>query len=270
MSPTAGFGLGTWVHALPSQCSTSALPIVLVRSRPTAHTSVAETALTANSATTWPGGVGLGTRVHVRPSQCSTRVVSRLSVPPEPTAHMSVAEAALTPDRPLIPALGVGTRAHLLPFQCSTRAFDPELVLADPTAQTLLAESSVTPDRRLPNAPGAGVGTRAQLVPFQCSASVLVVRVCPTAQASVAEPALTAASEPARLVIAACGAGGAAPATGDAVTQTLVATHARIFSFRGRRAVFIGYSGSAGPMAARRTKRARCQGPVRGALRQAS
>src|SRR5262249_20804695 len=219
----------------------------------TAHTSVAETALTANSATTWPGGVGLGTRVHERPSQCSTRVVSRLSVPPEPTAHMSVAETALTPDRPLIPALGVGTRAHLLPFQCSARVFDPELVLADPTAQALAGESSVTPDRRLPNAPGAGVGTRAQLVPFQCSASVLVVRVCPTAQASVAEPALTAASEPARLVIAACGAGGAAPALSAALAQVLAAPPARTFSFRGKGAMLIGASGSAGPSAARCT-----------------
>src|SRR6516165_7071881 len=174
---------------------------------------------------------------------------------------MSLAETALTPERPAMPALGVATRAHFAPFQCSTRAADPE-PFEEPTAQTLVGEISVTPDRRLPNAPGAGVVTCAQLVPFQCSASVLVVRVCPTPQASLAEPALTAASEPARLVIVACGVGGSAPATSDAVTQALVAAHARIFSFRGKGAVFIGYSGSAGPTAARHINYAQCLGPV--------
>src|SRR2546429_256726 len=62
-APDTGLGLGTMVHALPSQCSTSVVPEL----PPTAQTSEAEV-----PPTPWrkasPGGAGEVTAVHLEPS----------------------------------------------------------------------------------------------------------------------------------------------------------------------------------------------------------
>src|SRR5579859_26350 len=85
---TPGLGLGTKLHVLPSQCSTSVDEPVT----PTAQTSVAATAATALKEVTSPG-LGLGTMLQLVPFQC------RVSVPLgwRPTAHMSLLATAATP-----------------------------------------------------------------------------------------------------------------------------------------------------------------------------
>jgi hypothetical protein len=64
--------------------------------------------------------------------------------------------------------------------------------LAQPTAQALAVALAATSPRESP-VPGLGLGTWDQTVPFQCRMSVceLGVRSAPTAQASVADRAVT-------------------------------------------------------------------------------
>src|SRR5215831_3962637 len=57
---SGGFGVGTTLHWLPSQCSAS----VLLSARPTAHTSLADTTATASRALLLESGFGLVTTCH--------------------------------------------------------------------------------------------------------------------------------------------------------------------------------------------------------------
>ena len=97
------FGLGTTVHAMPSQCSMSVLPGAPCPYPPTAQTSSAARAVTPlrSPPAGWPA-FGLITRVHEVPSQCSMSVRMRLFARVnEPTAQASDAVRAVTPDNAL-------------------------------------------------------------------------------------------------------------------------------------------------------------------------
>jgi hypothetical protein len=120
-------------QALPSQCSSTALPGYDARSGtapPTAQTSLLEIAATALSERLMagPDGVGDGTMLHVLPFQCSASVAYAGDEFPfalKPTAQTSLLATAATPRSalwvPLPGAFGVGTTLQLVPFQCSAR-----------------------------------------------------------------------------------------------------------------------------------------------------
>ncbi len=116
-----------------------------------------------------------------------------------PTAQALVAEVAVTP-RKLGPAgVGLNTRDHAVPFQCKIRS--PWLAGAKsaPTAQALAGEVALTLNSGPTMELGPGAATRDQAVPFQCKISACgwaaephaESQYCPTAQALVAEVALT-------------------------------------------------------------------------------
>src|SRR5579885_546311 len=93
----AGSGTGTMCQRRPSHCSTSARDSpLLVRVVPAAHTSVGETAATAERELERPGALGLGTTRQCRPSPCATRVrvTPGRAVLTVPTAQRLWAEAA--------------------------------------------------------------------------------------------------------------------------------------------------------------------------------
>src|SRR5215469_5874406 len=99
-----GLGLGTIVHFVPFQCSTSVtvgpeLPVgVKWKSSPTAQMLAGETTATALS-TSSPGRLGLRTSRHLTPFQCSISVRSGKE-PWSPTAHTFVAEIAAPLPKP--------------------------------------------------------------------------------------------------------------------------------------------------------------------------
>jgi hypothetical protein len=139
--PGLGLGAGTRVQEVPFQCSTRVLPRVVVPPTPTAHMSLAETALTPVRPLI--PGLGADTRAHFVPFQCSTRVADPELVLEDPTAQASVREISATPDRklPNAPGAGVGTCAQLVPFQCSASVLWVRL-RGDPRPATGQHESS--------------------------------------------------------------------------------------------------------------------------------
>src|SRR5438552_3740122 len=107
--------LGTADQLAPSQCSISG-PVMLL---PTAHTSLAATAVTSYRLP--PPTSGLGTALHVLPFQCSVSPWPEpyRDVAECPTTHPSLAVTAATPFSMLndeLP-LGLGTALHTAPFQ---------------------------------------------------------------------------------------------------------------------------------------------------------
>src|SRR5712691_10006549 len=188
-------GLGTAAQLVPFQCSVrvwAPLPV-----SPTAHTSLAETAVAPLS---WlscaPAGLGLGATVQLAPSQCKMRVcgLAKEVGSANPTAQTSLAETAVTPlSWSIGPTLGLGTTLHLRPFQCSIRVCRPTPgTWASPTAHTSSAETADTPER---NPVCFGCATLAHRLPFQCNITGGLEKLTiPTAQTSPAETAATADS----------------------------------------------------------------------------
>src|SRR4029453_14372109 len=118
-----------------------------------------------------------------------------------PTAQMSFGDRAEIPLSWLLAApagVGTATTDQAVPFQCSASAAPLRPL---PTAQALVALKATTPFSVALEPPvRVGGGRIAQLPPFQCAASgkrpaAPTVLVNPTAQASVAELALTASSD---------------------------------------------------------------------------
>src|SRR5437867_515703 len=72
-----GLGLGTTLHSVPSQCNTSVrLGPFMILYKPTAKTSLADTAATSRSSLLpRMEGLGLGTMLHSLPFQCSMSVL---------------------------------------------------------------------------------------------------------------------------------------------------------------------------------------------------
>src|SRR5215472_7868329 len=186
-----GLGLATTLQLVPFQCSASVCPVpAALRKRPTAHTSVAETAAAAARLLNPVLALGLATALQLVPFQCSIRVcVAPLALGRKsPTAQTSPAETAVTPFSSLfcVLALGLGTTLQLVPFQCSMRVWDgpkPETTKL-PTAHTSWAETAATASRMLSAPPGLGLGTTRHLWPFQCSASVSRGLPAPPSQGS--------------------------------------------------------------------------------------
>ena len=158
-----GFGLGTTLQLVPSQCSITPAGWGAPGPVPTAQTLVGESAATALTPPKRNGAVGIW--LQVCPFQC------RLVVPPpvkSPMAQTSVLESAETPVGPLTPEkAGLETRLQLVPSQCSTKA--PEGLT--PTAQALFDAGAVTPRSSLPFG-SLGLETTLQLVPSQGSINV--------------------------------------------------------------------------------------------------
>src|SRR5947208_11002204 len=99
LSVEPGSGLGTALHCVPSQCS-STEPL----SYPTAHTSSGAAAATPSSVPP-----ALGTPLHCVPSQCF--------VSPSPTAQTLVADNAVTARRRQLHKSSI-TVVQRVPSQC--------------------------------------------------------------------------------------------------------------------------------------------------------
>src|SRR5262249_44039588 len=119
-----GLGLATTLQLVPFQCSASVCPVpVVLRNRPTAHTSLAETAAAAARLLNPVLALGLGTVLQLVPFQCSISVCVAPLGPgrKSPTAQTSLPETTVTPFSWLfcVLAAGLGTTLQLVPFQCS-------------------------------------------------------------------------------------------------------------------------------------------------------
>src|SRR6266511_1355301 len=162
---------GTAVHTEPFQRRMSHFwgnPVA-----PTAHTSVEETAATADSpfGRASPARFERGTSRHAAPSQCSGRVVlfSEATSSADPTAHTSLEETpetSLSADlsTPGQSALGLGTMVKLDPSQCSVKVRLPVSVggspgLYSPTTQTSVGDNAFTPARAFWRSPWLGLST---------------------------------------------------------------------------------------------------------------
>ena len=127
LSESLGLGLGTRFQAVPSQCTMSVRGPTPLSAKPTAQTSLEETARTPASSFWMLPGSGPGTTVHDVPSQCSIRALSarRLesllgSSESKPTAQASHADSTATPWN----SLSVSARAdrlHSRPWQAGSR-----------------------------------------------------------------------------------------------------------------------------------------------------
>jgi hypothetical protein len=197
-------GLLTTFQLLPFHCSVSVSwrPAV-VKKKPTAQMSLAETTATEFNWFVEVPGLGLETTLQLVPFQCRVSVCKTplLELSAYPTAQMSLAEATATEFNWFlnVPGLGLETTLQLVPFQCSISVWLS--LLAYPTAQTSLAETAAT-SFRTSSDPTLGLETTLQLVPFQCSISVCTlsvppmdIRVCPTAQMSLDDTTATALRE---------------------------------------------------------------------------
>src|SRR5262245_51474053 len=150
------FGLGTMVHADPSQRSMCVWNATPVSKNPTAHASVADVPTTPSRKLFCSFTFGLSTTLHFVPSQCSTDVWFTSFAPNtarwNPTAHTSVAEVADTLVNVFTngPTFGLETVDHVVPLKCSIRLTWIPRDSRSPTAQMSPAE---TPEmlRSLPN-----------------------------------------------------------------------------------------------------------------------
>jgi hypothetical protein len=192
-------GLGTALHAVPSQCWMNVLAIPFESQKlPTAHALVADVAATPREAAP-ELGLELGVTVQEVPFQ---RSISDLASAPSsvwPTAQALVAEVAATALRlACVPGLMAGTMVQALPFQCSVSVRVPAAVLVPPTAQASVADMAASA-LISPPVPGlsAGVVAADQAVPFHRSISGLIPPSPegwkPAAHALLAEVAVTAA-----------------------------------------------------------------------------
>src|SRR5207302_227070 len=143
LSLALGFGLGTTLQALPSQCSTS-VTTGPVRPTPAAHISLLDSAATALRLL-WLPGLGLGTTLHALPSQCSTSVWKSEAWRFSPSAHTLPLDTALTAKNLLYTSgFGLGITFHALPSQCSTSVWNVG-ELEKPTAHISLLDIAATP-----------------------------------------------------------------------------------------------------------------------------
>src|SRR5205823_2541757 len=89
-----GSGCGTRLQALPFQCIISDPGLLLV---PTAHTSLAEIAFTAQGIKLYTSGPG--TMLHAFPSQCSMSCSEEVPWSKTPTVHASPGATADTENK---------------------------------------------------------------------------------------------------------------------------------------------------------------------------
>src|SRR2546428_3768183 len=167
-APACALGLATTRQARPFQCSTSGVTGFVASEKPTAQTSDAETADTADSWVRSPPPSGAETTFHVAPFQCS---INGCDFGPtgslqNPTAQASDGSIAVTPCRKFCRVLpfGVETFVHAEPSQCSARvSVVPSVWSIDPTAHASVADVAETESNDEPNAlPKPGLGTMCQ------------------------------------------------------------------------------------------------------------
>src|SRR6516164_1284401 len=121
--PGFGFGLGTMLQLVPSQCSTAAIWESLSESStvPATQTLLGERAAMASG----PKRGWELTRLQLVPFQC--KIAWPVPIGPQhPTAQTSLLASAETALRlPTLLKAELETWLQLLPFQCSTRALLP-------------------------------------------------------------------------------------------------------------------------------------------------
>src|SRR5689334_3746707 len=133
--------------------------------------------------------------LHEPPFQCIANGMYGEPPVQRPAAQMSLPEVAVTAFSSLIwpvpPGLGLGTTFQLVPSQGSVSVCVwPPSAEKEPTAQALAGDSAVTDEKTAPAGPFTVDDVHCD--PFQCSSAELVVSgSLATAQASVAESALT-------------------------------------------------------------------------------
>src|SRR4029453_10422778 len=108
-------GVGTMVHAVPSQCSARVLRLPAA---PTAQTSFDAIAATPNKMLS-PMPFGLGTMLQLAPFQWMVRVFPSWN--DRPTAQTSFEAMASTAKRRSSLKIGLGTMLQAAPFQCRVR-----------------------------------------------------------------------------------------------------------------------------------------------------
>src|SRR6516225_7167399 len=136
-----------------------------VKSEPTAHTSLEETADTASKSGI-PGAASSGAACQLVPLKCSNRPSAML--PPskaKPTAHRSLAEVPPTACNSSsapgpVKGFGLGTAAQDVPVNCSIKVrIPPAARVWSPAAHTLAGPTSSTPLNRPLVAPLGSGGT---------------------------------------------------------------------------------------------------------------
>src|SRR5580658_4529554 len=185
-------GLATWLHWVPFQFRMSP-------SLPTAHTSLADTALRLCRVPL----TGSETVLHWLPFQCS--MTARFPLPTPARAQTSAGEiAAMERIRPLL--IAPGETLHCVPFQCSISGVSPVLstFMAEPPAQASVGLSVLTAFSWPSGGSLAGEATWLQDWPFQCSMK-LVPEFWPTAQMSLGPEPETPLSEDAEALAGAPG-----------------------------------------------------------------
>src|ERR1700676_2315169 len=175
---------------------------------PTAHTSLADTALKPCRVPP----TGSEAVLHLLPFQCS--MTAGFPLPTAARAHTSAGEiAAMERIRPLlaVPVVSIapGETLHCVPFQCSIRGVTPELCgsltfMAEPPAHASVGLSALTAFSWPSGGSLAGEATWLQDWPFQCSMK-LVLEFCPTAQMSLGPDPETPLSEDAEALAGAPG-----------------------------------------------------------------
>jgi transcriptional regulator with XRE-family HTH domain len=204
---TGGTGLGAaYRHVLPFQRATMVLVLPLAwMAEPTAHALLADVAATPLNRRNLPEGSGVGTLRQFLPFHRRIRVfVGPSPLPVAPTAQARLADTAATPLRNTPPpGVGLGTCFHDFPFQRRIRLKPgPHPQLTSPTAQARCVDTAVTPCRKSARpllASGLGLWTRCHDLPFHAKTRVLnslLVTEFPTAQAWLADSAVTADRPP--------------------------------------------------------------------------
>ena len=140
---------------------------------PTAHTSLADTAVTPFRAGSPDARLGLGTMLQAVPFQCSISVW----VPEYPTAHTSLADIAATPVKLLGPDLGVRTgdnapcRAVPVLHQ---RLKSQGRRRTPPTAHTSFVDTAATPFNLFDCIPELGLATYSNCTEHDVAVAVTV------------------------------------------------------------------------------------------------
>src|ERR1700684_299956 len=155
---------------------------------PTAHTSLADTALRPCRVPL----TGSETMLHWLPFQCS--MTAGVPLPTAARAQTSAGEiAAMERISPLL--IAPGETLHCVPFQSSISGVGSLTIMADePPAQASVGLSALTAFSRPSGGSPAGEATWLQDLPFQCSMK-LVLEFCPTAQMSLGPDPETPLSE---------------------------------------------------------------------------